>query len=74
MFNADQCDGIADPEAAAAAAPTTEIHPVEKADAILAGFEGKPPIEVTGTPAFYRPATDTVTMPGSARFASTEAY
>ena len=47
---------------------------MERADAILAGSEGKPPIEVAGTRAFYRPATDTVTMPGSARFASTEAY
>ena len=71
VFNVGQCDGIADPEAAAAA-PATDVQPVERADAILAGFEGKPPIEVAGTRAFYRPATDTVTMPGSARFASTE--
>ncbi len=73
VFNVGQCDGLADPEAAAAA-PATDVQPVDAADAILAGFEGKPPIEVAGTRAFYRPATDTVTMPGSARFASTEAY
>jgi antirestriction protein ArdC len=74
VFNADQCDGLADAGEVATVTPATDVSPVEKADAILAGFEGKPPIEVAGTRAYYRPATDTVTMPGSARFVSTEAY
>jgi antirestriction protein ArdC len=72
VFHVDQCDGIEDPDAVPFT--PTDFHPVDLADAIVAGFEGKPAIEVAGTQAFYRPSTDTVTMPGSARFVTSEAY
>ena len=73
LFALDQCDEITDPDAVPV--PTeAPFQPVERAEAIVAAFEGKPRIEVVGTRAFYRPATDTVTMPGSARFASAESH
>jgi antirestriction protein ArdC len=78
LFSVDQCDGVTDPRitdpAAVPAEPTAELRPIERASAIVDAFEGKPTIEVGGTRAFYRPATDTVTMPGSARFAKSEDY
>jgi antirestriction protein ArdC len=73
LFSVDQCDGITDPEVVPPE-PTAELRPIERATAIVDAFEGKPTIEVGGTRAFYRPATDTVTMPGSARFATSESY
>jgi antirestriction protein ArdC len=72
LFSVDQCDGITDPEVVPI--EPAELRPIERATAIVEAFEGKPAIEVGGTRAFYRPATDTVTMPGSARFATSESY
>ena len=72
VFHVRQCDGVSDPDAVAFT--PTDFRPVDRADAIVAGFEGKPAIAVGGTRAFYRPATDTVTLPGSARFVTSEAY
>jgi antirestriction protein ArdC len=73
LFSVDQCDGVSDPEVVPPPA-SVELRPIERASAIVDAFEGKPAIEVGGTRAFYRPATDTVTMPGSARFARSEDY
>jgi antirestriction protein ArdC len=72
VFNAEQCDGIDIPDAVSFT--PTDFLPVDRADQIVNEFEGKPAIEVGGTQAFYRPATDTVRMPGSARFETSEAY
>jgi antirestriction protein ArdC len=73
LFSVSQCDGILDPDAVPVPS-VAPFRPVERAAAIVDAFEGKPRIEVGGTRAFYRPSTDTVTMPGSARFASAESH
>ena len=73
VFNLDQTDGI-DPAklpAGDADAPAT----VPTAEDILAGFQDAPAIEHLAQPrAFYRPATDTVTMPLRTAFTTPAGY
>jgi antirestriction protein ArdC len=73
VFNLDQTDGI-DPAklpAGDAGAPAT----VPTAEEILAGFQDAPAIEHLAQPrAFYRPATDTVTMPLRTAFTTPAGY
>ncbi len=73
VFNLDQTEGI-DP----AKAPSTEacaLAEVPTAEEIVASFPDPPAIEHRAQPrAFYRPATDSVTMPPRAAFDRTEGY
>lgn len=72
VFNVEQCDGVIAPDAVPF--EPTEVHPVEAADAIVAGYAGAPSVQHGGSQAFYRPRLDTVFVPEASRFASTEDY
>ena len=70
VFNVEQCDGIAAPDAATFT--PTDFQPIEAADAIVAGYNGCPPIRYPGGRAFYQPTSDSVTMPEHSQFTSSE--
>lgn len=56
VFNAEQADGLAPLDA-------PEHEPHERAEAIMAGYEGGPPIFYGGAEALYMPARDLVRLP-----------
>ena len=73
VFNLDQTEGI-DPSKVPAA-DTVAVAPVPTAEEIVAGFQEPPTIEHRAQPrAFYRPATDSVTMPPRSAFGRIEGY
>ncbi|MGE4189708.1 MAG: ArdC family protein [Thermoanaerobaculia bacterium] len=73
VFNLDQTEGI-DPSKIPAA-DSVAIAPVQTAEEIVAGFPVPPTIEHRAQPrAFYRPATDSVTMPPRSAFDRTAGY
>jgi antirestriction protein ArdC len=72
VFNLDQTEGI-DPTKLPARDPEPEIVP--DAETVVAGYESRPAIEHRAQPrAFYRPATDTVTLPPRSAFRDARAY
>jgi antirestriction protein ArdC len=72
VFNVDQCEGIAAPDAATFT--PTPFNPIEAAEKIVKGYTNGPTIEHGGTQAFYRPSTDIVKIPEPGRFGSNEEY
>lgn len=73
VFNLDQVDGIDPAKLPDPGATGPELVPT--ADEVVAGFLSPPEIEYLAQPrAFYRPATDTVTMPLRSAFVSPAAY
>lgn len=51
-----------------------EFNPIERADEIINEWEDKPEITHAGDRAFYRPSTDSITMPKRETFHSEEEY
>ena len=72
VFNVEQCDGIAAPDAVPF--EPTDFKPIDAAEAIVNGYEGRPEIEHGGHQAFYRPSNDVVRMPEQSRFTTGEEY
>lgn len=73
VFNLDQTEGI-DPSKVPAA-DAVAVAPMPTAEEIVAGFQEPPTIEHRAQPrAFYRPATNSVTMPPRSAFGRTEGY
>ncbi len=72
VFNVQQCDGIAIPDAPAYT--PSDYNPVEAAEAIVQGYADGPAIQHRGGSAFYRSSSDEVTIPDPMRFASTNEY
>lgn len=72
VFNVEQTDGIAIPDAVPFV--PNDIQPLEAAEAIIKGYIDGPVIEHGGHQAYYRPGTDTVRMPEPSRFTSAEEY
>jgi antirestriction protein ArdC len=72
VFNVEQCDGIKAPDAATF--QPTDFQPIQQAEGIVNGYEGRPSIEHGGQQAFYRPSSDLVQMPEPSRFATPEEY
>lgn len=68
VFNAEQIDGL--PELKK---PELTWNPNERAEKIIQG-SGVPVIHEAGNKAFYRPSTDTITMPFKEQFPSVEKY
>ena len=74
VFHIDQCEGIKPKHDTAAA---QDIKPDAAADAIIADYlkrSGVKLIHQEGDQAFYRPSTDTVTLPLLAQFKETAEY
>lgn len=73
VFNLDQVEGIEPAKLPSPGAAAPEL--VATAEEALAAFPSPPAIEHLAQPqAFYRPATDTVTMPLRSAFVSPAAY
>ena len=67
VFNALQCDGLTIPEL-----ETRTNNPILTAENIALGYSG-PTLDWTSSGAWYRPATDHISMPPKATFKSSEA-
>jgi antirestriction protein ArdC len=67
VFNVEQCEGIASPNAA----PT--VNAIEECERIVREMPNPPAMEQDGR-AWYRPSTDTVGMPSRNAFNSAEEY
>lgn len=65
VFNVEQCEGITAP---AVEAPGHTFSPIEAAERIVAAMPNAPTIEHNGGSAYYRPATDTVSVPRAELF------
>jgi antirestriction protein ArdC len=69
VFNAEQCDGIAVP-----AMEACPFEPIPECERIVRSMPKAPRIEHGGSQAFYRPSTDTVTLPPAQAFDSPALY
>lgn len=72
VFNVEQCEGIEIPDAPKIEA--TAFSPIEAAERIVNGYEGRPEIEHVGHRAYYVPKADSVHIPPPGRFVYPEAY
>ena len=72
VFNVEQCQNIAAPDAVPFV--PLEFKPIEAAEAMVKGYADGPVIEHGGVRAFYRPGEDKVRLPEPMCFASTEEY
>lgn len=72
VFNVEQCEGIDVPDAVRF--EPMAFTPIERAEQIVNGYEGRPEIEHGGHRAYYVAGTDSVTIPSPSRFASGEEY
>jgi antirestriction protein ArdC len=67
VFNVEQCEGIATPDA------TRIVNPIEECERIVRQMPNPPVMEQDGR-AWYRPSTDSVGMPSRNAFNSSEEY
>jgi antirestriction protein ArdC len=67
VFNVEQCEGIASPNAGPA------VNPIEECERIVGQMPNLPAMEQDGR-AWYRPSTDTVGMPSRTAFNTSEEY
>lgn len=74
VFNVEQCEGITVPAAEGAKVEATAFSPIEAAEKLVSGYEGRPEIVQNGNRAYYVPAMDAVHTPPPSKFISTEAY
>ena len=74
VFHIDQCEGI---KAKFAAPMPKAANPDENAEAIICGYVERSGVKLVheeGDEAFYRPSTDTITLPLLAQFEGTAEY
>ncbi len=72
VFNASQCEL---PEGAVPVIERGEaFEPIEACERIVCAFRDAPTLQVGGSRAFYRPSSDSVTMPERAAFERAEGY
>lgn len=71
VFNAEQCEGIADK---IPAIPENDNGAIAECESVIAGYKDCPEITHNGGRAFYAPFTDSITMPEMKRFDNSEAY
>lgn len=75
VFNSEQCEGINHKRLAELqAAAQHDFNPIERAESVIAVMAKRPIISENGSRAFYRPSTDTVTLPPRGLFASPEEF
>jgi len=72
VFNLSQCEGLPVPDAPKYT--PSEFRPLEAAARVVAKYQDGPAIQHCGSRAFYRPATDIVSIPEPTRFVTTEEY
>ena len=74
VFNVEQTDGIDESKIPAVAELPDNFNPIDEAEKIIDESEDLPEIKHAGDRAFYRPSTDTITMPKQSQFFGTEEY
>jgi antirestriction protein ArdC len=62
VFNGEQCDNLPT-KYATPTATVRAFQPIERAESVIAAWEGKPVIKHMGGRACYSPSSDTITMP-----------
>jgi antirestriction protein ArdC len=67
VFNVEQCEGIAAPDA------SRTVNPIEECERIVSQMPNPPAMQQDGR-AWYRPSTDTIGMPSRNAFNSSEEY
>ena len=70
VFNVEQCEGVPSP----AVETRRPFEPLPECERVVRAMPNPPRLEHQGTQAFYRPSTDTVTLPPPERFNSRELY
>jgi antirestriction protein ArdC len=70
VFSSEQCEGVEIPAVPAANAS----EPIAECERVIREMRNPPRIEHGGTQAFYRPSTDTITLPHPEQFESRELY
>jgi antirestriction protein ArdC len=71
VFNFEQTEGI---EAPQSDAPTTEVNPIDAAEAIVAGYADAPVIHTNGDSAYYVPSRDEITVPSLNSYDQADEY
>ena len=77
VFHIDQCEGIAPKHTAPVETITTPAEADAAAEAIIADYLKRSGVKLTheeGDRAYYRPATDSITLPSMEQFAKTAEY
>ncbi|QDU98602.1 ArdC family protein [Lignipirellula cremea] len=74
VFNVEQCDGLQPPDAPTIDPNTVPFEPLDRAEAIVAGYRDKPSISHGGSRAFYRPRIDEIRIADPERFSDRENY
>lgn len=72
VFNVEQCEGVEYPKIEAS--DLNENEKLEQCEKIIQNMPNKPSFTFGGERAFYRPATDNVTMPKIERFNGSSEY
>jgi antirestriction protein ArdC len=70
VFNAAQCEGVELPDAEA----SVEFDPIERAEAVIAGYAGGPRVFHDADCAYYVPSKDEVHLPPRAAFRDAHGY
>lgn len=74
VFNAEQCEGVAAPDLVEADAGAEPFVPLERAEAIVAGYPDGPGVTHAGSRAMYLPTIDLVRLPAPEWFVDRESY
>jgi antirestriction protein ArdC len=74
VFCLDQTEGVDHKRLDDLAKPRSPFTPIERAEALVKGYPNPPTIRTDGSAAFYRPSTDSVTLPPPESFENPEAF
>ncbi len=75
VFSICQTEGIEEPAwVAKGAAASEDVDPIDTAEAIWEGYQGRPELAHGGDRACYRPLADTISMPHRGQFETAAAY
>ncbi len=73
VFNVAQCEGL-DDKIPSIETPKLDFTPIERCEAVVSGYVGRPTIRTGEDRAYYRPSMDLVNMPPRESFVSVEEY
>lgn len=71
VFNVEQCEGINIPVSEEV---VNQFSPIERAEEIISKMPLRPDIQYGGNKAYYRPSSDTITLPPKHTFESPEEF
>lgn len=75
VFNVEQCEGLPEKIESYKMPELKNIERIERAEALIKGYADGPEItESTGDRAFYRPSTDSITLPKRGQFEKPEGF